>query len=267
MRLFHLFVAFTVVASFSSPVVVPDANAQGKGLKGKPSPKPIVVVDEESFRDDFESYGEGRWHEGSRQGIWEVAFDGGGPVGVLSTPHSKVLQLESTVPTQAEATHAALVTTIHDSTGDLDFSIKVRTVNQLRENDAPNPWETAWVCWNYQRLGQDVVRFYYVAIKPNGFELGKVDQSVFQATGGQRFLSTDERPLALDTWHDVRITQVGSRLRVWVNGEQRADFTDGQGSGGFPAWGSPGESVFVDGKACLYEEDAVVQFDNFVIYR
>jgi hypothetical protein len=265
--LFHLFVAFAVVACFFSPGAVPDANAQGKGLKRKPSPPPIVVEDEERFRDDFESYGEGRWYEGSRQGIWEVAFDGGGPVGVVSTPRSKVLQLESAVPTHAEATHAALVTTIHPSTEDLDFSIKVRTVSQLRENDAPNPWEVAWVCWNYQRLDQDVVRFYYVAIKPNGFELGKVDQSVFQATGGQRFLSTDERPLDLDTWHDVRISQVGSRLRVWVNGEQRADFTDGQGSGGFPAWGSPGESVFVDGKVCLYEEDAVVQFDDFVIYR
>ena len=45
--------------------------------------------------------------------------------------------------------------------GNFTYRGRVRTVRQLREGSPANPWEVAWVVWNYV----DPNHFYYLAIK------------------------------------------------------------------------------------------------------
>jgi beta-glucanase (GH16 family) len=222
----------------------------------------------------FEGFATGTWAEQSIHGKWLVEFVSGGTAQIIAgtgTNTSKVLRIESAVPTGTQ-TFSALVTSDQSRSGDIDFTVDMRTLAQLRAT-SPAAWEAAWLCWNFKRLSATTVRYYYVTLKPGvagtsgGFELGKVDQSVFTGTGGQRFLWTDTStvyPVGA-TWHTVRVQQTGARIRVTVDGALKADFTDGAGSGGTPAWGTAGESVFTDGGVGLYEEDARAEFDNITL--
>ena len=82
-----------------------------------------------------------------------------------------MLVLSPSVATRADETHSALVLTRKRYRGNLSFAGRLRTVRQLRTGSAPNPWECGWIVWNYQ----DAEHFYYLAVKPNGWELGKRD--------------------------------------------------------------------------------------------
>jgi hypothetical protein len=78
---------------------------------------------------------------------------------------------------------------------------------------------TAWVIWHFR----DERHFYYLTLKPNGWEIGKRDPS---CPGGERFLISDKLPTYyFNTWYDVRIVQVGNTMAVWVNGYPLARFT------------------------------------------
>jgi hypothetical protein len=230
--------------------------------------------------DNFETYPVAAWPEGAIHGTWLTEWNGGGAVQIVDTGTSHALRLESAVTPDVNVwgdTASALVTSSQTHSGDLDFSVDVRTLVQLRAlrspPGTPNAWEVAWLGWNFKRLSPTTVRYYYIALKPGtagvsgGFELGKVDQSVFGATGGQRFLWTDTSDVypVGSTWRTVRVSQVGARIQVWVDGALKADFVDGPGSGGTPGWGTAGETVFTDGGIALYEEDARAEFDNLKV--
>lgn len=225
--------------------------------------------------EDFEGFTTGTWAEQSIHGKWLVEFLSGGTAQIIAgtgTNTSKVLRIESQPPASAGQTFSALVTSEQTRTGDVDFTIDVRSLAQLRAT-SPNLWEVAWIGWNFTRTSSTTVRYYYATLKPGvagtsgGFELGKVDQDVFTSTGGQRFLWTDASTVYPPgtTWHTVRVQQAGARIRVWVDGTLKADFTDGPGSGGTPAWGTAGETVLTSGGLALYEEDSRVEFDNLTV--
>jgi Domain of Unknown Function (DUF1080) len=172
---------------------------------------------------------------------WRVVYDGYGKVGVEETEKGEQVHYLSPMrPERAEETHAALKIT-NEAHRDLQLTLRVRTVRQLRQRSAPNPCETAWVIWHFQ----DERHFYYLTLKPNGWEIGKRDPSY---PGGQRFLISDKLPTYyFNTWYDVRIVQVGNTMAVWVNGYPLARFADDR-------------SPYTEGHVGLYAEDAYAQF-------
>jgi hypothetical protein len=95
---------------------------------------------------------------------WRVVYDGYGKVGVeKAETGQQVHYLSPMRPERPEETHAALKLSTK-SYRDLQLTMRVRTIRQLRQRSTPNPWETAWVIWHYQ----DDQHFYYLTLKPNG---------------------------------------------------------------------------------------------------
>jgi len=152
-----------------------------------------------------------------------------------------VLELSPAASTSARETHAALVRT-SESFGDLDMTVRLQTVDQLRRG-TPNPWEVGWVLWHYG----DNTHFYYVALKPNGWELGKEDPAY---PGAQRFLGGDYSPtFAVGSWHTVRVQQSGATMTISADGTTLGTVTDG-------------ERPYRSGDVGVYTEDARVHVDT-----
>lgn len=150
------------------------------------------------------------------------------------------IHLSPKASTSSGETHAALVTS-QVSYRDVDTTTTMTTLSQLRTGSAPNAWECGWLLWNYT----DDTHFYYVALKPNGFELGKEDPAY---PGAQRFLVTLSNPrFALGSSHTIRVNQVGATMIVWVDGSVITTFTDT-------------ERPYTAGHVGLYDEDSHVSF-------
>src|SRR5687767_2697380 len=96
------------------------------------------------------------------------------------------LVLSPQASTSPDETHAGMVVS-QSSFSDVRFSADFSTLEQLRTGSAPNPWESAWAVFGHT----DDEHFYYVAFKPNGWELGKVDPAY---PGAQRYLATGSTP-------------------------------------------------------------------------
>ena len=197
---------------------------------------------------DNSGYPVGTWAEGSTHGNFFVNFVGFGTVSVVQVSSTnKVIELKPATSTSPSETHAALVTTL-GSWGDLDTSVKMTTVQQLRTGSTPNYWEVAWFIWHYT----DNDHFYYFTLKPNGWELGKRDPNY---PGGQRFLATGSSPtLTFGATTIVRVRQVGNEIGIYLNnGAQLTYFPDN-------------ETPYTSGNIGYYTEDAQVRFDDLNVY-
>ncbi|HET6818400.1 MAG TPA: DUF1080 domain-containing protein [Mycobacteriales bacterium] len=208
-----------------------------------PSPSPTSTATPTTlFADDFSSLPltTTSWVDGSTHGGWVSTYNGYGTNGI-AVDGTQVLTESPAVSTSSGVTHASLVNTTA-SFGDMDTTVRLRTVQQLR-TPTPNPWEVAWVLWHYT----DDTHFYYLALKPNGWELGKEDPAY---PGAQRYLVTSGSPTyAVGTWHTVRVRQIGNVMTVWADGTQLASFTDN-------------ERPYPSGTLGLYNEDSLVHFDD-----
>ena len=69
---------------------------------------------------------------------------------------SQLLNLAPAVSTRPDETHSALIVSQESFQGGVRFEGSVCTLEQLRVG-AANPWETAWLVWNYA----DNDHFYY----------------------------------------------------------------------------------------------------------
>lgn len=175
------------------------------------------------------------WADGTLHGDWFANYNGYGSVWQDGDIH-----LSPKASTSAGETHAALVTS-QASYRDVDTTTTMTTLSQLRTGSAPNAWECGWLLWNYT----DDTHFYYVALKPNGFELGKEDPAY---PGAQRFLVTLSNPrFAIGSSHTIRVNQVGATMIVWVDGSVITTFTDT-------------ERPYTAGHVGLYDEDSHVSF-------
>jgi hypothetical protein len=182
--------------------------------------------------------------DGSVHGTWRSDFHGYGTTQVTEEDGQVVLSQQPQTSTHPDETHASMVSTTQ-SFGDMELDVSTRTVRQLRQGE-PNPWETSWVTWHQT----DNQHAYYLALKTNGWELGKLDPSY---PGGQRFLATGNDPaFPVGTWNDVKVRQQGATMHVQVNGRDLATFTDQ-------------ERPYLSGSVGLYNEDAHVQFKNVVV--
>lgn len=186
------------------------------------------------------------WEDETVHGPWLSVYDGFGTNQVVVTNGNKVLAQAPRASLLPDETHASLVVT-RKSFEDVVLRVRLKTVAHLR-TILPNPWETAWVLWNYT----DDEHFYYLALKPNGWELGKEDPAY---PGAQRFLATGSSPVfPIGKWYRVRIRQVGATIDVSVDGEHLVSFTDG-------------ERPYRQGAVGLYNEDADVRFDAVRVHQ
>jgi hypothetical protein len=196
------------------------------------------------FSQNFETLGVDKpWAPGTVHGNLHTVFNGYGSVRVLRNS-SKVLNLTPKPSMSQNETHAALVTTM-PTFEDFELTARMKTVRQLRER-GPNAWEVGWVVWNYT----DDDHFYYLTLKPNGWELGKADPAY---PGAQRFLATgSDRTFPIGKWNSVRVRHIGHMVAVSANGETLVTFTDD-------------ERPYTHGSIGLYAEDARANFDNISV--
>jgi hypothetical protein len=149
-----------------------------------------------------------------------------------------VAALQPGVPTAPSQTHSALLST-ERSYATPTFTVPVRTVRQLRQGSAPNPWEVAWVLWDYNPKTDS---FYGVLLKPNGWELVK------ETNGAESFIATGSTPtFPIGNWYKVTIAQSGSQLSVSVNGRHLVSATD---------------PSYTTGAIAVYCEDSLAHFGN-----
>ena len=176
--------------------------------------------------------------QGEDFGAWTVRFDGYGCVTVTDTRGQGTLAMGPKAAEKHWQTHAPLV--LGPSYGDhLLMHARVETTQQLRDGQ-PNPWEVAWVIWQYE----DDSRFYYFIPKPNGWELGKRDPAY---PGGQRFLASGNRErFPIGKVYDVTIVQDEDRLAVFVDGREIVRTRDA-------------EKPYRQGRIGIYAEDAAIK--------
>ena len=176
------------------------------------------------------------WADGSVHGAWRSVYDGYGE----NSGHDGTLTIAPQASRLPDETHAGLIvsTAVY---GDMVFSARMRAVAQLR-TPKPNPWEVPWLLWSYT----DPEHFYYVTLKPNGWELGKRDPAY---PGGQRFLATGPARFPVGRWYQVLVTQRGAAFSVQVGGRELTSYTDTErpyGRGGVGVYTEDARGEFRD---------------------
>jgi hypothetical protein len=180
--------------------------------------------------------------DGSVLGSWLFVFDGYGCNAFVTLSGNTVLLEQPAVATQPYETHANLVIGPATS-GDVTVQADIATSRQLRTGSAANTWEVGWLLWHYT----DNLHFYYVILKPNGWEIGKEDPAY---PGAQRFLAAGSSPqFPLGPWYRVRVAQSGGTIQLYVNDLLIATTFDD-------------DSPYTGGRVGLYTEDAESYFDN-----
>jgi hypothetical protein len=183
------------------------------------------------------------WRDGSEYGAWRSVYDGYGVTQVQGGAAPALSQRPASA-TSPEVTHGALAVTSQEY-GDVDLTVRQRTVEQLR-TPSPNPWEVPWLVWAHA----DDEHFYYLILKPNGWELGKEDPAY---PGAQRYLATGSSPtFSVGAWHTLRIRQTGSLIEAWGDGQLLTRFVDH-------------ERPYASGHVGLYTEDAHVEHTGVII--
>ena len=187
---------------------------------------------------------------------WYVNFAGYGSVKIgqdaktTTAPLTQYVRLTPSVASADWDTHSALVTSNKTFTQTCNvITARQRTVKQLRTTTPANPWEVSWLVWDYK----DNDHFTYLAVKPNGWELGKRDPAYLY---GQRFLATGELTTPIGQWRSLNVkrssTATNSTTTVTMDGVKLTSFVDTQ-------------NVYKSGKVGMYTEDAVADWDSFKV--
>jgi hypothetical protein len=217
-------------------------------------PRDTIMID-----DGFEGFALERWLDGSARAPWRSLYDGHGGTWI-ERDGTLVLSQSPWASTVLDETHASLVIGDREVSGDVRIEVNMRTVAQLR-TPVPNAWEVAWVLWHYTDEGH----FYYFVPKPNGWELGKVDNSRVDPSGpechwpeylncrypgAQRFLATGASPtFPVGPWYSVSVKQRGGVITIMVDDVEVVVFNDE-------------DNAYSTGAVGLYNEDAHVHFDR-----
>ena len=203
----------------------------------------VAVAGARAWTNGFSSLPAGTcFMDGQVFGPWMSLYGGYGCTQIAPINGNYTLVERPYISTNPDETHASLVTG-PKFTGDINYKVWVYTNKQLRISSAPNPWEVAWVVWNYT----DDDHFYYFVPKPNGWELGKEDPAY---PGSQRYLKTGTNyKFPIGKWYKVRIIQTNATIQVFVNDILITTYTDTQ-------------RPYKAGKIGMYNEDAEVYFDK-----
>jgi hypothetical protein len=195
-------------------------------------PSPFI----ESWVESWSEFQEAQWQERSQYGNWYTQYAGFGTISIVGMPGS-ALEVYPEPSREPSVTHAGLVTTTQ-SLNNLLLSASMTTVRQLRTPN-PNPWEVGWILWHYQ----DDHHFYYLILKPNGWELGKKVPD----SADQRFLLAGPTPTFPVGVHTVKVLQIGPTIQVVGDGQLLGTFVDR-------------DNPYLTGSVGLYTEDAQVRF-------
>jgi hypothetical protein len=176
------------------------------------------------------------WQDGLTYGLWTDQWSGYGVI----APQGVLLSMAPEVSLAPAQTSSCLVTSVQAFAGPR-IAATLTTVKQLRTGSPPNPWEVAWLLWNFT----DNTHFYALTLQPNGWELSKQDPAY---PGNQRFLATGSVPLfPVGSAYGVEVVQSGGTITAWVNGLELVSFTDSQ-------------TPYLAGNLGLYCEDSSVLF-------
>ena len=180
--------------------------------------------------DDFENYGTYTLSDGqtSPNGKWHVAYTGFGSVGVQQDPNTgnHYFFEQPKTATSKKRTYASMVLTTQQYS-DFEMDIDAKTVAQLRQNNSPNPWETAWIFWHYT----DEFHYYALTLKTNGIQIEKKDNNNHDDSAEIYLWDTSSPAVKLGQWQHIKIRHEGSstpHIQVWVDGIKAADFVDDQ---------------------------------------
>ena len=220
------------------------ASGDNTFMTAAPTTPPTSAI---SFTDDFSSYVKNTcFADGASFGPWLVAFTGYGCVKTATDAEGSYVEEIPIASVMPAETHASMILGPQFS-GPIIFALTMKTVAHTRTGSNPNPWEVAWVAWNYT----DNTHFYYLALKPNGWELGKEDPAY---PGAQRFLATGSSPIyPIGSWYNVRILQDSSNvISVYVDNKLITIFTDT-------------ERPYTSGRIAFYNEDAQVRLRNVAV--
>jgi hypothetical protein len=192
----------------------------------------------------------------SPNGKWKIRYTGYGSAGVEGSIKNNYFFEQPKPPTQHNETRASLVTTTKGYS-DFQMTLNMRTLNQLRQNGPPNPWETAWIYWHYT----DNYHYYALVLKTNGFQIEKKDNNNHDDSAEIYLVDQSHPKVKLGQWQTVTIRHEGSstgtpHTQVWVDGIKAADFIDSK---------IPNSYKMSSGYMGLYNEDAKVNFDNIYI--
>lgn len=224
------------------PVLGAAAVAVGLAFVNSGTAQAAVLLD-----DDFSSYTVGTsYAEGQTFGSWTDVFNGFGYQKIVDDGSGNhQLEQAPQASTQTSETHAALTVSAQSYTPTRIIA-EGSTISQLR-TPTPNPWEVGWLAWNYT----DNTHFYYLTLKPNGWELGKEDPAY---PGAQRFLASGSTPTyAIGSWLRYDITQV-----VNANGSVTMTVKAKKNNGTLTTLAAftDTERPYSSGKVGLYNEDA-----------
>src|SRR5579864_3333595 len=234
----HVFAALSTCARLNSVIVISLVLLAAR---------PTATYAGTSFTDHFSSYPQNTcFTDGSNFGPWTDVFgdySSSNCVQVQSNGNQNWLDENPAVATSPGEGHSSLVVGPSFANA-LTFSVSLTTVAQLRQGSAPNPWEVAWVLWNYT----DNTHFYYFIAKPNGWELGKEDPAY---PGNQRFLATGSSPtFPIGKWYNIEIVETAQNaITVYVGNTPITTFRDT-------------ERPYTSGRIGLYTEEAHAQFEN-----
>ena len=186
----------------------------------------------------------------SPNGKWLSKWNAGGEMGVKTENGNNVFYgypKTATSPGQTFSSFALSTQKFSDMTLEVDM----KTYKQLRQNSAPNSWESAWVMWRWT----DLFHHYYFVLKTSGIEFGKKDTSC--SCEQQVFLNTGTSPtLKIDSWNHVKISSIGKHTTIWLDGVRVVDMDD-------PSYSSTADMS--GGYIGLYNEDASSAFDKVTV--
>jgi hypothetical protein len=187
----------------------------------------------------------------SPNGKWQNVYSGSGSTGVNDSGGTNVFYLSPKIVQTSNDTQASLVkSTATFCNFVLNFDIK--TVKQLRQNSAPNPWEVGWIIFRYT----DEFHYYWFRIATDGINLGKKDcDTCSNSVDGQEFLVTKDNPtLNLNSWIHWRINAFGNHFQIFADQNKLVDYIDNNMS-----------SKLSSGNIAMYSEDAYVLYDNIKV--
>ncbi len=136
---------------------------------------------------NFSSFPVGIWQEEIAYKGWHVQPSGEQSVEVTD----QGLELDTGFAKVQSETFAGLVTSEQRFFQWNKLNVTYETLTRRREN--PNPWEVAWVLWNFENVN----RFYSAILKPDGWEIAKewLDSDGYQRQDFLYFSASSEFPV------------------------------------------------------------------------
>jgi len=213
-----------------------------------PKVETVPILKTTTFLADFDAKKlEACQPEGTLVDGWRFAFAGYGCNAISTFEDRRWLHVVPKAATKPGESHSALmVGPVHGAS--LTLTCDVVTLRQLRSGDKAKPWETGWLLWGFH----DLKHFYYLALKTNGWEMGKMDPD---SPTRQRYLATGaEVKTGMQEAHQIRIVQEGPTITLAIDGRVLTKVTDT-------------ERPYMQGRIAVYAQDADALFGGITAER